>query len=470
MNPADIPAILSSIPGPADVVPTYGGIQFKDAAPMICGVVDNGVCADDPRVLTRLNEATKIILDHMIPVGGMAIANVTAVDTGIVLPPQMENVIEAYPAESSTKVRGSTDIAQAWYEIVNNSVYLDPWQHYDNPMVDFGLWKAPWAGYEDKLVRVYSYPGLDPTNAVVTVTGAKRYLPLTTDEDYLIVQNIEALKLVILSIERFENSDPDSGMKYRKEAFDLLEAEVKKHIMDPRNYMRRKSNYEDDIENFAENTHGWVRANIALDIELALKTGKSDLSWSINQIERRLMKPKIYKDMIVEVQATVTGGFVYFPVYVGGVLAVDLDGAPIPVRSQFFEHLDNGPGMFAACSRFLKDCGDEYFPATRTTRRKYKLIANCTEGSCINTLCQVRWVLKKPTDMMTIKNYEAIRLAMTAKFLEEQKDWQNAELNMKKAFQLLDEELQDYLEGIKFTVHVQTYGFGLSDVGSFWTR
>ena len=432
---------------------------------MICGVVDNGICADDPRVLVRLNEATKIILDHMIPVGGMASANITAIQQLIVLPPQLENVIEAY----TSQVRGDTDITQGWYEIVNQSTYLDPNQHYDNPLQDFGLWKAPWAGYEDKLVRVYLYSGLEPGNAIVTVTGAKRYIPLTSDEDYLIVQNVEAIKLVILSIERFENNDPDNGKKYRQEAFEMLQAEIKKHIADPRNYMRRKSNYEDDIENFAENTLGWVRANIALDIELALKTGKTDLTWSIQQVERRLMKPKIWKDMIVEVQANVVGGFVYFPLYVGGVLAVDLNGCPIPVRSQFFEHLQNGPGMFAS-HPLLKDCGDEYFPATQTTRRKYKLVADCQNGSCINTICQVRWIRKKPHDLMTIKTYEAIRLGMTAKFLEEKEDWKNAQENMKQAFQLLQDELTDYLSGILHTVHIQTVGFGLGDVGGYWVQ
>jgi hypothetical protein len=212
-----------------------------------------------------------------------------------------------------------------------------------------------------------------------------------------------------------------------------------------------------------------VRANIALDIELALKTGKVDLTWSINQIERRLMKPKIWKDMIVEVQAAVVGGFIYFPQYVGSVLAVDLDGSPIPIRSQFFEHLENGPGMFSVHS-FLKDCGDEYNPKTQTTRRKYKLIADCTAGDCINAICQVRWIYKKPNDVMTIKAYEAIRLGMTAKFLEEKEDWQNAQANMKAAFELLEQELTDYLEGIRHTVHVQSYGFGLGDVGGYWRQ
>ena len=465
-RPPVLPPPPSPLPPSAATLPPPGGLRFKDAAPLIAGVTDNGISPDDPRVLIRLNQATKIVLDNMIPVGGMCTANVAAVNTVLVLPPQMENIIEALPFDDSTTVRGDNDITQGWYEIINNSVYLDPNQHHDNPLVDYGLWSDP--GNPGVLRRTYAYPGLQPANAIVTVTGAKRYLPLTSNEDYLIVQNIEALKLIILSIERYENNAPDEAVKYRQEGLKLLEAEVKKHILDPRNYMRRKSAYQDDIFIFPENTLGWVRANIALDIDLALKTGKIDLTWSINQVEQRLMKRAIWKDCIVQLQADVLGGFVYFPLYVQSVLAVSLNGCPIPVRSQFFEHLDNGPGAFTSCSNVLIDQGDEYFPSSQTTRRKYKLIADCVNSQCINAVCKLRWLLKQPQDLMVIKNYEALRLMMTAKFLEEQEKWQEAQANQQQAYDLLEKELSDYLAGIRHTVHIQNYGFGLGDTGNYW--
>jgi hypothetical protein len=129
---------------PATLIgPTPGGLQFKDAAPMICGVVDNGVCQDDPRVMVRLNEATKIILDNIIPVGGMMSAWIQATETFLHLPPEMENVIEVHPDDPGTKVRGSGDVTQGWYEIVSNSTYLDPEQSYDNPLIGWGLWADP---------------------------------------------------------------------------------------------------------------------------------------------------------------------------------------------------------------------------------------------------------------------------------------------------------------------------------------
>ena len=462
-----MPTVPNPFPSPAAITPPPGGIQFKDAAPLLCGVVDNGVAQDDPRVLKRTNEATKIVMDYMIPVGGMATANVAAVDEILLLPPEMENIIELHPLSETTKVRGDTDIVQGWYEIVNNSVFMDPNQQYDNPTIDLGLWPDP--ANPKVLRRAYRYAGLQPSNAIMVVTGAKRYLPLTNDEDYLIIQNIEALKMVILSIERNENAAPDEAPKYLKQGMDLLTAEVKKHILDPRNYMFRKSQYEDDLAHFPANTMGWMRAQIALDVDEAIKPGRKDLLWTINQVERRIMQRGIFRDTIVNVQAEVVGGIVYFPLYVDSVLAVDLNGRPIPIRSQFFEHLENGPGIFS-CSNLLKDMGDEFFPGTRTTRRKYKLIANCDTTQCLNAVCKLRWLEKKPSDQMVIKNYEAIRLMVSAKFLEEAEKWKEALQNQQMAFEILEKELRDYLAGIRHTVHIQTYGFGLGDVGNYYTQ
>jgi hypothetical protein len=430
-------------------------------------VVDNGVLPDDPRVMTRLNEATKIILDTMFPVGGQVSANIAAVDTILTLPPEMENVIEAHPVSDMTQVRGDTDITQGWYEFVNNSPFLDPAMTYDNPLIDRGLW--PDVDDPGVLRRVYEFPGLQPSNAVVSVTGARRFVPVTSKEDYLIVQNIEAIKYVILSIERNENSAPDEAPKYLKQASELIQSEVKKHIMDPRNYMLRKSAYHDDLVTFAPDTLGWVRANIALDIDEAMKTGKMDLTWSINKVEQRIMQRGTFKDCIVNIQANVVGGIVYFPLNVQSVLAINLSGIPIPIRSQFFDHLENGPGAFA-CSQMLTDLGDEYFPGSKTTRRKYKLVTDCTNVQCLNAVCKLRWIEKKPGDLMTIKNYEAMRLMMHSKFLEEKEDWKNAQVNQQQAFDILDKELRDFLGGIKHTIQIQTYGFGLGDVGSYWSR
>lgn len=432
---------------------------------MICGVVDNGVCQDDPRVMVRLNEATKIILDYMIPVGGMIIANVTAQSGVLILPPQMENVIEAHPLDPGTAVYGNKDLSGSWYEIVNNSTYLDPASAMDNPLTDLGLNGNP--DDPSDVRRVYYYPGLTPGNAVVQVTGAKRYLPITSDEDFLIVQNIEAIKCIILSIERYENNAIDDAQKYRQSGMEMLQAEIKKHIFDPRNYMYRKAGYIQDLTTFPVNTLGWIRAQLALDLPAALRSSKRDLTWSINQAERRIMERAIWKGTIVTLSAEVQGGILYMPQNVEAVLAIDLCGAPIPIRSQFFQYLDNGPGGCPSCPMLI-DQGDRQQPGFSAPRRKYKLIGPCEDGSCVTMVCKLRWILKKPEDMMVIKNYEALRMMMTAKFLEENEKWQESQANQQTAFDIMEKELRAYLGGIRHTVHVQCLGFGLSDVGSLY--
>jgi hypothetical protein len=237
------PVPLLPFPPAPTAWPIPYGLQFKDVAPMICSVVDNGVCEDDPRVMVRLNEATKIVLDNMIPVGGMASANVAAYvylgNSFIILPPQMENVITVQIFDPATKVWGSNDVAQGWSEIVSNSIYVDPEQQYDNPLLDQGLNGSDTDPTDVR--RVYVYPGLQPPDATVQVTGARRYQPITNDEDYPIVQNVEALKCIILSIERYENNALTEAQAYRKEGLDLLQAEVKKHLLDPRRHMYRKA-------------------------------------------------------------------------------------------------------------------------------------------------------------------------------------------------------------------------------------
>jgi hypothetical protein len=49
--------------------------------------------------------------------------------------------------------------------------------------------------------------------------------------------------------------------------------------------------------------------------------------------------------------------------------------------------------------------------------------------------------------------------------LDEKEDWQNAAANQQTAFGILENELKEYLGGIRFTPHIQTFGFTLSDVG-----
>jgi len=444
-----------------------GGLTYGASKAMICTCVDNGVDQNDPRVMQRTNEGTKVILDSILPVGGMATFDVQAQGNILTLPKYLENAIDA-EVRDGAKVRGSGDLNQAFYDVVSQSTYVDPALAHDNPLVDEGL--QPDEDDPTILLRRYSYPGLQP-NAVVRVTGAKRFLPITSDDDYLIVQNIEALKLMILSIERYENNSPTDGNTYRQMSLELLSNEVKKHIQDPRNLMRRKARYEDDVASYARGTFGWTRARIALEVPGAMLLGKSEVGRILGDAEMRLMERiPMARGCVKEYSANVTSGHILFPADVDSIIGVVMCGVPLDIRSITFKYLENGPGDTGCCGgscvTYLEDEGEEYFPTSKSTRRKFRLKGiSETEAARLVFACKIRYVDKTPADQMTLKHYPALLLMFQAIMEERGEKWQTAGAGIQQAVAALQYDLDTYLKGIKMTIPIQDFGFGMGSVG-----
>lgn len=264
-----------------------GGITYGAAKDDLATVVANGVGSSDPRVRMRTNEATKAILDEMIPVNGMATYDVVAAtESGqqvLLLPKELENAIEV-EVRGGAAVNAQTDVTQGW--IVTNFTYVDPASAHDNPLVDLGLVPDPVTPTIFR--RKYAFPGL-AAGATVRVTGAKRFVPITADGDYLIVQNVRALKLAILSIERDENSALPEGEGLLAKAIRILQAEVRKHQLDPTNSLKRKAAYQSDLVTFAQGTLGRTRARLALELPGFLQRGKSEITDLINRAVQMLV-------------------------------------------------------------------------------------------------------------------------------------------------------------------------------------
>lgn len=264
------------------------GITYGAAKAELASVVANGMEAvtGDPRVMRRTNEAIKLCLDSLIPVGGMAVYDVVADGTELFLPKELENAIEV-EVLNEARVNDSGDVTQGW-ALVSNSAYVDPASAHDNPLVDLFLQVDP----DDHTIlrRRYDYPGLSP-GATVRVTGAKRFIPITQDGDSLIVQNVSALKLAILSLEHLERGPGsiDDAEKYRAMAIKRLEDEVRKHQMDPSNTLKRKARYQEDLTTFDEGSLGRTRARLALELPGFLSRGKSEITYLVNRAVQMLV-------------------------------------------------------------------------------------------------------------------------------------------------------------------------------------
>ncbi len=319
-----------------------GGLTFGAVKSMLSTVVDNGVDPTDGRVLIRTNQATEELLKQkMIPVGAMmTIDTVVDADGFILLPQTMENVI-AFNHLDSKPVNGQTDVTQGFIDVVNNFDYIDPSITHDNPLIDWFLVPDP----DDPTVlrRKYEYPGGN-AGASVRLTGKKAYVPLTGDGDYLIVQNISAMMTMILGIERRENNQTDDYLKLKAAAKDIIKEEIDGHMMDVTRSMYRKANWEADLATYNIGTMGWTRARLALEIPWAQKLGKEELTRLLQRSEMRLMELGTFKGTLEEFSAPVVCGHVVMPQRVESILAADLEGQHLNLRSIFFKYLQNGPG------------------------------------------------------------------------------------------------------------------------------
>lgn len=448
-----------------------GGITFGAAKSVLSLVVDNGTSPEDPRVMARTNEAQFMCLSAIDPttggplvaVGTMATYDIVADGDTITLPPELENAVEV-EVLGTGKVRQGTDVRQGWYDLVNQFTYVNPSSVHDNPLVD--LFLVPDEDDPTILRRKYQYPGLSH-NATVRVTGMKRYRPITSDDDYLIIQNLRALKLGILAMEREENDTQEKAEYYRQKMVESLHAEVKRHLLDPQNTAKRKAAYDADLVAFQQGTKGHSRAMMAHMIPNAMLLGKSEIDRLVDMAELRIVETgALFVGLIEKFDAEVTDGRIFLPARVHSILAAARCGEPVDVRSMFFEYQANGPGFSCGCASMLVDEGEHYFPDTGLTRRMFRLTGGSYETDArLTFVAKLRWTKKLPADPMTVKNLEALRLMVTAVLNEKAEKWGEAKEAAGAAFNVLEKELRDYLAGIKHTVPVQEEGFGFGDLG-----
>ncbi len=442
-----------------------GGVTYGVAKPFLARVVDNGVCDTDPRVLERTNEATKMLLDAIIPVGGMATYDIVADGTTLLLPPALENAIEV-EVRGDGLVNNQSDVRQGWYDLVNQFTYVDPSMQHDAPLEDMFLY--PDANDPTVLRRKYNFIGLSQ-GATVRVTGAKRFIPIASDNDYLIVQNLRALKMAIMALERQDINDPDTGQKYYQSAIDMLKAEVAKHLLDPRNSLKRRAKWERDMATFPANSFGWMRARLALEIPGLLTRGKSEITGLLEMAEARLLSKGLWKGSLEMFTAEVVNGIIQLPTRVESVLMARLDGCPIDVRSIFFGYQHNGPSYLgdisSHCSRMLQDLSEVYDPVAQTKRRQYRLtgafhspVNGTTPTACLSMVCKLRWLPKQPEEMMVIQNFEALRLMVQGIISEEDEKWQQGMAAQATAVNEVEKELREYQGGTQAVPHIDMVG------------
>lgn len=435
-----------------------GGITFGIAKDRLRLSVDGGITADDDRVRIQTDTVTELLLGEITPVNGMMEATVTiGAGNVLLLPPEMENAI--YAAVQGD-VNGQSDIKEYFYEITNPYTYIDPSMAKDLPLIDKGLVPDPLD--PTVLRRKYIFPGVDQ-GTQVTVVGDKSFVPIVDDNSYLIIQNLSALEVALESVALRRANAQDWKQRFM-DAVEILQKEVTGHMMDRRNFMTRRAAYEQDLISYQPYMKAWFRARIALDQPGAMLMGKSELDRLLDRAEMELIEMGTYKGTIEEFEATVYGGEVSFPARVESVLAVDLCGVPVDLRSTFFTYLENGPGGWDwSCGGYMRDLGEQLIG--NDFRRTYRVLGSVETGQTMKAVCKLRWMPKGPNDIMTIRNYRAIRAMMAALIKEQEGDDDGAAKKRMRAKEILEDELKEYFQGLHLTVPISSDGWDMAAIG-----
>jgi hypothetical protein len=445
-----------------------GGITFGAARQILASIVENGIDPDDPRVKARVDEAQAYIYSIMIPVNGMLTADVVAsgtTGTTLLLPKELQNAIYTEVQNNAT-VRGQTDVTIGRYNIVNQFAYVDPSAAHDNPLVDQFLQPDPID--PTILRRQYDFPGLLP-GATVRITGAKKWLPIGSNEDYLLVQNIVALKKMIQAIEAEENNDHQGAEAFEKKCFEILTGEVKRFQLDPMSLLKLKAQYDSDLATFNRETFGYMRARLAHELTGGLTMGKSELSRLLDQAEMRLMDKGQWIGTLQEYEVFLDPTIcnpILCPPEVEAIVACTWRGQPLDIKNHYFKFTKHGHRWWVSDSFWLPELQDEgeTRDANGLIRKQYRLIAwpsidqlfmgqsgvSGTSGNptfSFKFIGALRWVKKQPSDYMCVRNFEAIRLMCNSILHQKDEKYQLAIDDEQRAIAEVDGELSKYLAG-----------------------
>lgn len=408
-------------------------ITVAEAKGTLCRAVDNGVPADDPRVIMRINEAMERLMVSGHYVGMTQELTICSQSQCFTLPRQIESVQEIFILDQSL------DVNDGWYSVENPATYVDPDFLNDVVLVDRGehptifdictpgklivysqfteaagdvirifgldptgneiytLQNGVYAPGElitlsisgvtsvnvySKItnmqkpvtvgpVRVYEVDPnngsnhimlaiLDPSERVpsyrryfcadipaiaasdppvrIRVTGKRRYLPVTQDTDFLILSNVSALRLEMMSLEREDGNDFQGSAEFHKRAQDLLTAEAKIYQQDPTRVSYRKAQCLEDEKSYDRSQLGYVRARLALENPQFLRVGLRTITRAINTSQERLIAQGYWKNTVIYLTLKILGdGWIVPPPNIESVVVTLLEGFPLTMRNRWFE-------------------------------------------------------------------------------------------------------------------------------------
>jgi predicted secreted protein len=423
-------------------------LTLAEAKVQLSTYVDNGVCSSDSRVVLKINEAQRRLYERRSWLGVFARFYLPVDNNTFTLPSYTGNIstVAGFGLQSASFVHKS-DLTSG--TVVNDvRAFVTP----TSELLDI----TP--SNTDGDIRSFKIHG-DPVTAI-EITGKLNIIDAKEDTDLLLIDDLEALKLILLAIFREENDQLESAQALEAKAVERLTLKTDMAVE-----AARRLNYQTRLTSETEGSFGQFLSRIALEIEGGRRMFDGELADLINQAEENLFTLGRWYGTTQHLKVAIdNAGEIYLPTTVGALLGVTADGRPLRVQDQMFDYHENGPGYQAkgtAGYEMLIERGERLIQ--NSWMRCYFVRAAVNLGTCVEILAKKRWQRKrKNSDKMDIRNFPAIREMVLSLRTAPTPEVSQAHEN--KAIYLLQKELKEMRGSARSTIQVQAPAFAAGEI------
>lgn len=310
--------------------------------------------------------------------------------------------------------------------------------------------------------------------SAINVSALWRRIPITSDNSVIPVRNITALRMAVSGLSKLAAGDMAAFDSMVAGAVGLLTAECARYGLDPINQMDRKAQYRYEVTKCPQNSLGYVRGRMALEVPGGLLIGKSDWTRLINEAVELIVTTGNYGSSTIDrVLHVCDDGKVLLPPEALTILSASLNGTrPVELQDRFWSTTVEGGGYIYANpyvgTRYesytggasvipMVDSG-EIIDENGCRRKVYWL--PCGFRKCfIKAVCKARFTLvTSARGELDITNYVALKMMCEALLAKSKNDYSGYRVLVGESMAVLKREDSEARGGAQGTINRSTGG------------
>lgn len=278
--------------------------------------VENGSCIDAAVVKSTINEAQRRLYHKGDWIGTVYRWGVTVDNNGEFSTPSNCEIVQRV----SVLADGLQHSVAGTVVATNADAFV-----FDSPSI---------LRFQQIAPNKYRINGPYPT--AVDVMGKITYKDAVNQTDSMIIDDLDALKLMVLAIWRENNNAPDLAADLINKAIEHLTTKTQLSVETAKSAL-----WMNQLQTATPGTRGYARVKAALSINGGDRRDDARIAMLVDDAEKRLMSRL---SMVASYLFKAVGGYITFPREIERILRIDINNCPMTLNSQTYEFLGYGTG------------------------------------------------------------------------------------------------------------------------------